>query len=258
MKDVTIIIPFFQDSQSRIVNLIRTLCYLNKNLPYKILIINQDINNSGTYLKNLLKTYSLDNINLINLDIEAPCYKTKLINEGLNISDTTINIIYDCDVLIPKDQIILGIDLIEKYNFEIVFPYSNPQYNLPITTEIQEDWDFEKLQYSVSPYQIPHLHQLHGYPIIGYSPGFCIIVSKNLGKMVYYNEDFRSPQFEDSEYIYKMNKFNVKMTRVYGPIFHVEHERTEVEYKDIVEKNRNIFEYIKSLDINDLKSYYNI
>jgi hypothetical protein len=258
MNNATIIIPFFQDSSSRVVNLIRTLCYLNKNLSYKILIINQNLNDSETYLRNLLKTYSLNNTNLINLNIEAPCYKTKLINEGLDISDTEINIIYDCDVLIPKDQIILGVDLIEKYNFGLVYPYSNPQYNLPITTEIQEDWDFEQLQYSTPLYQIPHLHQSHGYPVIGYSPGFCVIVNKKLGKIIYYNEDFRSPQFEDTEYLYKMDKLGVKMTRVYGPIFHVDHERTEVKYKDIVENNKNIFEYIKSLNINDLKSYYNI
>jgi hypothetical protein len=256
MDNATIIIPFYYDSDDRMANLLRALLYLNSNLNYNIVLVNQDIHSSGEYIKNFFKAYNIQNITLLNLSIEPPCYKSKLINEGLKTSKTSVNIIYDCDVLIPKEQLILGVELINKYGYKVVYPYSNPQYNLPKTTEIETIFDFEKLQYSIPPFQIPHNHQSHKYPVIGYSPGFCIIVDKSLGSLVYYNENFRSPQFEDSEYIYKMSKFNIKMTRVYGPVFHVDHERTEIGYKNVVNKNQEIFNYIKNLNEQDLKKYY--
>lgn len=256
MDKATIILPFYYDSDDRMANLLRTLIYLSSNLEYNIILVNQNIHNSKEYIEKFLSIYDINNVTLLNLDIESPCYKAKLINEGLKISKTSINIIYDCDVLIPKDQLMLGVELIDKYDYKVVYPYSNPQYNLSKSTEIDTNFNFEELQYSTPPFQIPHFHQTHGYPIIGYSPGFCIIVDKSLGHIVYYNEEFRSPQFEDSEYIYKMNKFKIKMTRVYGPIFHVDHERTEVGYKDVVRKNEEIFNYIKNLNEQDLKKYY--
>ena len=255
------IIPFLMDSEDRLRNLFRAVIYLSNSFPNnKIYIINQTYLSNDGHIYQYIDEYKLHhNVIVHSVDIPMPCYKTKLINIGINLVQKNSVIMYDCDVLIPKEQLELSVELCDK-GYALVYPYSNPQYNVNQYqfSEFQNNYDFVELQKIIEPYQIPHLHQKFRYPIIGYSPGFCLTLNKReLGNHIYYNEEFRSPQFEDAEYIFKMDFLKMKMTRVYGPVFHFQHERVvEVKYPDIIQNNKRIYENIMSMNSEQLTNYY--
>lgn len=254
------VIPFMMDSEDRLRNLLRTLIYLSDKSDSKIFVANQIYNSSDTLIKNYVEQFGLsDNIKILNIEIEPPCYKTKLINIGIDESISDNIIMYDCDVLIPFEQIEMSVELCDK-DYSLVYPYSNPQYDVRQNyfEQFYENYDFISMQKDIDPFQIPHNHKREKYPIIGYSPGFCLTLSKKkLGKSIYYNEGFRSAQYEDSEYIFKMDFLNIKMHRIYGPVFHFQHERvTENKFNNIIQNNRTLFYSIIRKTPEELKNYY--
>lgn len=258
------LIPVAIDSYDRMRNLFRSVIYLSHQFKNsKIYIINQiGIESSNEMIEKYIKEYSLNNVVLHNVSIDLPCHKTKLINIGIDMCIFRDNIVmYDCDVLISKEQIELSVELCDK-GYALVYPYSNPQYDVSQHhfEDFHDDYDFVELQKIIDPYQIQHLHKKHGYPIIAYAPGFCLTLNKKeLGKHIYYNEEFRSPQFEDAEYISKMDFLKMKMTRVYGPVFHFQHERiTEIKFPEIIQNNKKIHDKIMSMTYEQLKEYYKV
>jgi len=259
--DTNFIIPFRLDSEDRLKNLFRALIYLRYKFPStKILIINQDINDSNTIIPEYLIKYNIQNVEFVDSGISGPFYKSKLINIGLNKCETDVVVIHDCDVLIPKEQLELSVKMCYD-EYSVVYPYSNPQYDVLQNKfqEFEQDYDFKKIEYSVPPRMMLHQHSTNNYPVIGYAPGFCITINKKkLGKYAFYNEDYIGWGCEDGEYIFKMDFLNVKMTRVYGPVFHFEHERTETQFSDATSKNYKLYEKTIRMAADELKKYYGV
>lgn len=257
--NANIIIPFMFDSEDRLRNLFRALFYLTYKFPdVKIFVLNQDVNDSYKILLSYYEGYNFNNVQLINLEIPRPFYKSKLINTGINYCTEDVVIIYDCDVLIPAEQLELSVKFCQE-DYSLVYPYSNPQYNVPQYrfVEFMQDYDFKQMENTIPPYQMLHNHNKDNYPVIGYAPGFCLTINKEkLGRYAYYNEEYVGWGWEDAEYIFKMDFLNIKMTRVYGPVFHFEHKRTESDFPEAI--NKNFVLYKKTLDStkDELKKYY--
>jgi predicted glycosyltransferase involved in capsule biosynthesis len=255
----TFIIQFKYDSEDRLRNLLRGVIYLNYHFKNKaeILIIDQD--NNKDYLTEILASYGVTNINIKSYNIEGPYNRSKIINKGIEEANNDICFIYDCDILIPKEQIELSVEFCDK-RYQLVCPYTNPQYNIPqdYFNEFHLDYNFKEIQYKIKPYQIQHRHIEDNYPLIAYASGFSIVVNKKtLGNLVYFNEEFNGWGFEDTEYFFRMDFFNIKMTRIYGPIFHVEHDRTiQNQYPEYTHKNSLLYNKLKNMNKEDLVNYY--
>jgi len=262
----TFIIQFKYDSVDRLTNLLRSLIYLTYQFKdeaeYLVILQNNtpiEEVNCVQYLTKLFHEYELSNIRIFSCDLPDPYYRSKIINEGLKIASNDICVIYDCDILLPKEQIELGVELCQD-KFPLVFPYTNPEYHIErdYFKEFETDYDFYNLQFKIAPKMMLHRHIEDGYPPIAYATGFCMIVNKRLlGDLVYFNEEFNGWGYEDSEYILKMNLFNIKMTRVYGPVFHVQHERVlQNKYKEYTDRNQRLYVKLKNENIETLKNYY--
>lgn len=255
----TFIIQFKYDSEDRLRNLLRGVIYLNYHFKNKaeILIIDQD--NNKDYLTEILASYGVTNINIKSYNIEGPYNRSKIINKGIKEANNDICFIYDCDILIPKEQIELSVEFCDK-RYQLVCPYTNPQYNIPQNyfNDFYLNYDFKEIQYKIKPYQIQHRHIEDQYPLIAYASGFSMVVNKKtLGNLAYFNEEFNGWGFEDTEYFFRLDHFNTRMTRIYGPIFHVEHDRTtQNQYPEHTQNNLILFNKIKNMDKKNLINYY--
>lgn len=262
----TFIIQFKYDSTDRLKNLLRCLIYLTHQFKdtaeYLVILQNNVLENGekcSEYLQTIFTEYKLKNVTIHSCELYGPYHRSKIINNGLRLAKNNVCVIYDCDILLPKEQIDLSVELCDS-KYQLVFPYTNPQYDIPqdYFKDFSYDYDFENLQYKIRPRQLQHNHQTEQYPVIGYATGFSMVVNKNsLGNLVFFNEEFNGWGYEDSEYIFKMRFFDVKMTRVYGQVFHIEHSRELQDmYKSYTEKNYLLYLQLKNKNRDELLDYY--
>lgn len=269
MSQFTFIIQFKYDSSDRLTNLLRGLIYLTHQFKhdaeYLVVLQNdrphEEYATQTEYLHSLFLTYEINQfpIKIICANLPDPYWRSKIINFGINSSANNICIVYDCDILIPKEQIQIGVELCNNH-YDLIFPYTNPQYDVPQNyfSEFYVNYNFTDIQYKLHPRQLLHRHNEEKYPVIAYASGFSMILNRQkLGNKVFFNEEFVGWGYEDSEYIFRLDKFNAKMSRIYGPIFHVEHERTEqMSYKQYIDNNRNLYHRLINTPFDELNTYY--
>lgn len=252
---ISFIIQFKYDSDDRLRNLLRGTIYLNHHFKdSEILIIDQDDN--ADVLMTYFRNYEIGNAKVISLKSQGPYHRSKVINEGIKAAQNSICLIYDCDILIPTHQINTSL-LLATNGYDVVYPFTSPQYDIPqdYFEEFQTDYNFEDIKK-----HIPHrqwgqpdslmLHYGHG--------GFGMMVNKkSAGNLAYFNEEFNGWGFEDGEFQYRLSKFGAKVSRAWGPIFHVEHSRAlQLEYTNYTHKNEQLYQHIQSLNIDQLTNYY--
>lgn len=252
---ISFIIQFKYDSDDRLRNLLRGIIYLNHHFKdSEIIIIDQD-DNADT-LMTYLENYQINNAKVKSLQSEGPFHRSKVINEGIKLAKNAICLIYDCDILLPVSQIEASL-LLASNGYDVVYPFTSPQYDIPqeYFIDFQTNYDFEKIKRD-----IPHrrwgepdsLMLQHGHG------GFGMMINKdNAGNLSYFNEEFNGWGFEDGEFLYRLDKFGAKVTRAWGPVFHVEHSRTlQHQHLDYTEKNNQLYQQIRSMDMNTLTQYY--
>lgn len=252
---ISFIIQFKYDSDDRLKNLMRGVIYLNHHFKdSEILIIDQDDNES--MLMSYFSDYQIYNVKVKSLRSDGPFHRSKVINEGIKLAENDICLIYDCDILLPAEQIKVSL-LLANNGYDVVYPFTSPQYDIPqeYFINFQIDYDFEKIKNDIT-------HRRWGEPDTlmlrhGHG-GFSMMINrKSAGNLSYFNEEFNGWGFEDGEFLYRLDKFGAKVTRAWGPVFHVEHSRTlQYQYNDYTEKNNQLYQYIRSMDIDTLTSYY--
>jgi predicted glycosyltransferase involved in capsule biosynthesis len=253
---LSFIIQFRYDSEDRLKNLLRGVIYLHSHFKNdsSILIIDQD--NNFDLLTKLFAKYEITNTTIHSLRTSGPYHRSKVINQGLNIAKTDLCLIYDCDILIPVHQIKTSI-LLATHGYDVVYPFTSPQYDIPQSyfPNFELNYDFEKIKQDFSPRKWGAPDDLmlkHGHS------GFGMLINKQTAKnLSYFNEDFNGWGYEDNEYLFRLNKFGAKISRAWGPIFHVEHDRTlQNQFALYTSKNCNLYNNIRSLNDNDLIAYY--
>ena len=253
---LTFIIQFRYDSEDRLKNLLRGVIYLHHHFKNdsKILVIDQDDN--FDLLTKLFVGYEITNATIRSLHISGPYHRSKVINQGLNFAETDLCLIYDCDILIPVNQIKTSI-LLATNGYDVVYPFTTPQYDIPQSyfSNFEVNYDFEIIRQDLSPRKWGEPDDLmvkHGHS------GFGMLINKQTAKnLSYFNEDFNGWGFEDNEYLFRLNKYGGKISRAWGPIFHVEHERTlQNQFASYTNKNSHLYRNIRSLNDHELQIYY--
>lgn len=252
---LSFIIQFRYDSEDRLQNLLRGVIYLHNHFKNdQILIIDQD--NNFDLLTKLFSKHEITNATVHSLRTSGPYHRSKVINQGLNFAKTDLCLIYDCDILIPVHQIKTSI-LLATNGYDVVYPFTTPQYDIPQSyfSKFEVNYDFEKIRQDFSPRKWGTPDELmikHGHS------GFGMLINKQTAKnLSYFNEDFNGWGYEDTEYLFRLNKYGAKISRAWGPIFHVEHDRTlQNQFISYTSKNNSLYNYIRSLSDHDLEKYY--
>lgn len=274
LKNTTFMIPIKLESGDRIRNAFTSIAYLINNFDTKVIV--KEVDSEKKFTEKVLpwisKFSSKENLNKIKYAFEKSddpvFYRMQIINEMIAMSDTQVVANYDVDVLLEPDTIVESVDRIMSNKSDVIYPYGGgppwvypvPQFlylvnmgnNLMVEEFIKNDYSFNT--FIQAPF-ITVSHQSYA----GHVQFF--------NKKVYIeggmeNENFKGSSPEDFERIHRFNKLGYRVDRLDKHIYHLEHSRgmnswpNSVEENPFYKENWALWEYLQTLSLQDLKSYY--
>lgn len=232
LSDVTFCIPVRLDSYERSENLRISREYLLDNFNTTVIVGEQ-------------APRQIDYSILFELP-EGFFYKTKLLNELYKMATTPIVVSYDCDVIIPVEQLVTAANQI-KNGYDFVYPFDSHFY----------DVDRSCLSY-LSKQQFNEIPQdkMQSLSVVSYG-GCCFFNKQRYKEAGYTNQNFKSWGLEDTEIWYRLTKLKYKLDRVPGVLYHMSHPRGIDSSQSNPFHVQNYIEIRKIEDISecDLKSY---
>lgn len=241
LKDVTFIIPIKIDSEDRLNNYKIIINHLTTLFDTNIIVCESDVKPNEDLLK-------------IHEDIKYVFYentkgffhRTKILNIMTKMSKTNIVCNYDTDVVFPEQQYISSVNKI-KDGCTMVFPYGGKFMNVPnkffdlIKSNNFHEIDEDQLE-------LAHPSSVGG--------AFFFDREKYISVGLE-NENFKSWGFEDNERVIRLTKLGLKICRVPGLLFHLNHQRgvDSVPENPFYNQNMNEFNKISSMTKSNLETY---
>jgi GT2 family glycosyltransferase len=211
LDDVTIMIPYNIDTKDRTTNLKLLLEYLNKNYETNILVAEQ--NTECEMLKTFVENGFCKRLS-VNTGDEKLNYKTKLMNELVKASGTSIVIQWDVDCYISPEKVLKGVELIRKNKEQFILPFDGKCYNVRknnFEAFFNSELDHNKMD-------------LYSTTSCG---GVFIFNKKSLIEIGMYNEKLKGWSYDDDFLRILILKLGYKIERLTGSIYHLEHDRNE-------------------------------
>ena len=260
LKNCTFIIPIRIESEDRMRNVVTVLAYLLKNFDTKVIVKEVDV--ESVYEDQVLpqiEDFLGDNINNLTHVFEKSddpvFYRMKILNEMIDMSDTSIIANYDCDVLFKKETYVESVKMILD-GFDLVYPYGFGNYQKQVFIDddgvsefINEDFDFEVLDKKSRMYDAQYGHvqfvNRKSYILAGME-----------------NENFRGSSPEDKERFYRFDKMGYSVGRIDDIVYHLEHSRgvnswpNSVQGNPYMKQNFDEWEKIQKMTGHQLRSYY--
>ena len=244
LSEITFTIPVRIDSTDRYENLICIINYLLLAGANNVIIYeNGPVINKFTYDHKYVKIVREQNNGLF--------HRTKYLNKMAKLATTNFIANYDCDVMFPFKQLYKAYDVLLKNEVDIIFPYDGLFVNIPRSllkpgSKVYEQSNVESLK-------------PEDYPNFGKnSMGGAIFWNKKVfveGGME--NENFISWGAEDWERFKRFTKLGYRIGRIKGPLYHVEHTRTQDSNESNPHYHRNVAEFQKvdTMDKAQLQEY---
>jgi len=237
LSDVTFLVPLRVDSGERLRNVITTTSWLLEHITTNVIVGVADVASVQPLLDPRAQVVQIDD------NPRLPFHVTRVFNELSRHVATPLFVHYDTDIIIPVGQFHVAAEMIRSDNYDVVLPY--------------ETW------VSVPSEEIPTLlttndvtHAPVGFPrSLGDPVGGCVMRSmRNFTDVGMDNEHFIGWSPEDKERIHRAQVLGSRITRVPGPMFHLEHPRqTPQPYSDPYwQVGQAEFERIQLLSTDDL------
>jgi hypothetical protein len=245
LTDTTFIIPVHLESQDRMRNLCFVLSYITKNFNTNIIIHESDL---SPKIPNILNSFfpSQKGIDYMFTKMENKIfYRTKLLNEMLVKTKTTVVSNYDCDVLLPISAYVEATNDC-KFDYDLIYPFAfGDNMQLRVVLEQEQYNEF-------------NLNDLKGF-LWRAEHGFCqFFKTQSYIDGFMENENFISYGPEDSERAIRWEKLGYKTKHLDGKVYHLEHTRTynSNSANPFMKQNEFLFEKLKNMNEFDLKEYY--
>jgi len=168
----------------------------------------------------------------------------------LHKATTKVVVNYDIDILLHPKAYEFCYSLVNDKSFDLIYPYAKGDYLINVfpdkVSKIELDWGIIE----GSDCQLKACNH-----------GLCQFLNREqyikYGGM---NENFVSYGPEDWELGYRLNKFGLKVQWINTYIVHLDHSRgiNSVPSHNMAKNNYDLYEYIKTLDLEQLKEYYNV
>jgi len=255
-KDATFIIPIRIESDDRLRNVITTLCFLASNFDTKIIV--HEVDNESIFKRDALpqiKEYLEDDISFLNHIFEPSdslsFHRQRVLNDMLMMTDTSVVINYDCDILLPIESYVTAYNLLLSKESEVVYPYGDGDYQKQIFADdelvsdfLNNNFDFKILEKKSKTYMSKY--------------GFVQFFNRQVyidGGME--NENFVAYAPEDVERFYRFTTLGYNVSRVESLVYHLEHKRTENSWfnNPYMKSNNDEWEKIKKMKFEELKRY---
>ena len=260
LKNCTFIIPIRIESEDRMRNVVTVLAYLLKNFDTKVIVKEVDV--ESVFVDQVLSQIedflgdSINNLTHVFEKSDDPVfYRMKILNEMIDMADTSIIANYDCDVLFKKETYVESVKMIMD-GFDLVYPYGFGNYQKQVFIDddgvsefINEDFDFEVLDKKSRMYDAQYGHvqfvNRKSYILAGME-----------------NENFRGSSPEDKERFYRFDKMGYSVGRIDDIVYHLEHSRgvnswpNSVQGNPYMKQNFDEWEKIQKMTGHQLRSYY--
>jgi hypothetical protein len=258
MNDLTFLMPCRIESEDRLRNVITSISYLSHYFPQSKIIVKES-DSQSIFQRDALPVIqnifggSPKNLNHIFEKTDNKFfYKTRILNDLLLESTTSIVYNYDVDVVYPISSYETAYHLIENNQLDVVYPYGCGVYQYAVDYPIST---FEAFVESEFDLRILHPNCRLQPSVMGWG--------QMIKRQVYidsymWNENFISWGAEDCEYYYRLQALGYKVGRVNNIVYHLEHSRTfnshyhNPKFMD----NHNLWQNIRTWNENMIVKYY--
>lgn len=213
LKDVTFTIPVMYDHLDRKHNLDLNVCLLQRVFDTNIAIGEIVIGNAD-YKFDYMRDFGCDHTIWTECDY---FHRTRMLNELTMNASTPMIANWDADVAVPEVQVIVAVEMIRKGRLDGAYPYDGRFARVP-----RKAW-FPSLEreldlgiYKGVPFtgSVPSHHSVGG-AVIWNKAKYCEIGGEN--------EYFISHAPEDAERWERSRMLGLKIGRIKGQLFHMDH-----------------------------------
>ncbi|CAO3429837.1 tetratricopeptide repeat protein [Azospirillum argentinense] len=248
LRDVTILVPFRADSEDRKRNLRWIVSFLLKHADTAVLI-GED------------KAGPSDVADALGPELAARCrhlhltgndtpftHKAHLLNRMVEAAETPIVALHDTDVVVDPVQYALARDAV-RGGAAMAFPYNGLFF-----------WILGREVHRFG-------HTLSAAPLNAVCPRFPLMHRDSPGGGAFfdraallaaggYNERFVSWGYEDDEIVERLRRLGLRVERVPGPLYHLEHARPEnsTDRNPFIDTNKAELERIQAMDADALRA----
>ena len=255
MMDLTFLIPTRIETEDRLRNIISSVSYLLRHVPAKVIV--KEVSGRNTFLHRALpeirKYADTDNLIHIYEENNDPLFcKSKVLNDLIVASDTSIVANYDADCILPKESYRKAYEMILHQEADVVYPYGcgiyqwKAEFNMEIYDEFVKSWDGTS---------VLDKKKTLSNSTIGWTQ---FIRRENYINSYMMNENFVSWGCEDDEFYFRMSTLGNRIGRLNNYVYHLEHGRTYNSWFSNPNFNNNyqLWNTIKTFDRDQLVKYY--
>lgn len=256
--DLTYIMPVRIESADRLRNVITSVTYLLKTLPDAKVIV-KEVDKESVFAEQALpvieKHVDKSKANLLHVFEKSESdlfHKTRILNDLIEMAPTSIICSHDVDVVYPLKSHVMAYNVIKQGQCDVVYPYGCGVYQYQVT---YPDNIFQKFLASDFDIRVFENHMRSESSTIGWTQFYR---RKTVIQAGWWNENFLSWGAEDCEFYYRMNALGNKVSRVEGPIWHLEHGRTHNSHYHNPKfmENHQLWQNIRNWDKDQLLKYY--
>ena len=236
-SDLTVLIPVRIDTTDRLRNLVTCTRAMLNTMNCRILVGIGDQTQVSDQLDPRVEVISIHD------PAHQAFHRTRIINELATKATTDRVAVVDTDVVVPSRQWWDALEDLRHARADMVYPYDGRMVEVPWASHSWlERGDFEALG--------PDACQL----IETRSVGGCFVMER--ASFLAYgleNERFISWGYEDDERLLRAHKLGLKVTRMTGVIYHVQHRRGPDSRPDNPHVLKNATELQRIKDLSDAR-----
>ena len=239
--DVTFTIPVRIDSPERLRNLEISTNYLKKYF-YANILIGEDSKEPK------LKKYQGSNGYIYYKNDSDIFHRTKILNNLAIASPSPFIVNFDADILIPPKQMLHAIDILRKGKADMVLPYGGMAKNIIKS----------KVPLIARVLDLNVIRDKDTYVMNKNALGGAVLWNKeSFIKFGMENENFINWGYEDNERMIRAKKMGMRIYRIPGALYHLDHHRNENDNFGQKYANNNISELnkIQKLEKDKLAKY---
>lgn len=215
LADFTFLIPLRIDSITRLENILVSIDYVLTNFDTQVAVLEASERNSGL-LNRLLPVdvkYSFFE------DMDNIFHRTRFINQLVNSVDTEYIVVWDADIIIPRDQLFKSVELLRNREVDFVTPFKDKFLD---TSKI-----LRELYIQTRNLNLLEIHQGKMKPLYTPKPvGGAFLAHRQ----TYINAGMENEKFygwgkEDGDRVNRWKILGYRHQHIEGVLYHLTHER---------------------------------